>query len=184
MPRRSHGIAGTRGLQFRRSSEERIAHVARHELSLATIRCNVYIYISLKLYRPAVLRFRSTIKLIWLSIRLVCIKADGPTTFSRPRWIVVKAGRTSCIRAHTRNASHRLHCTYLLPVVFSSPDRPVHPCNHPSVLPLSKFKDFIAYVASDRRKLLLSLHQFYILIPMFFPESYENLPNSESLSYR
>jgi hypothetical protein len=76
---------------------------------------------SLKLHRPAVLRFRSTIKFIWLSIRLACIKADGPTTFSRPHWIVVKAGRTSCVRAraHILVTSHRLYCTYVLPVVSS-----------------------------------------------------------------
>lgn len=74
---------------------------------------------------PAVLRFRSTIKLIWLSIRLVCIKADGPTTFSRPHWIVVKAGRTSCVRAHAySSASHRLYCTCTLPVVSSQPVSP------------------------------------------------------------
>lgn len=94
-----------RGLQFRRSSAG-VYRIYCPELSLARDAR----YISLKLRRLAVLRFRSTIKLIWLSIRLVCIKADGPTTFSRPHWIVVKAGRTSCIRAlaHTRDESSSL----------------------------------------------------------------------------
>lgn len=46
---------------------------------------------------------------LWLSIRLVCIRADGPTTFSRSHWIVVKAGRTSCIRA----------CMYMYICIYS-----------------------------------------------------------------
>lgn len=103
---------------------------------------------------PAVLRFRSTIKLIWLSIRLVCIKADGPTTFSRPHWIVVKAGRTSCIRAGARVIVFIVRvctsrCVSSQPVasrswttrIRSRVDRRVRTCVHACVrtLPLSRF---------------------------------------------
>lgn len=118
-------------------------------------------YISLKLHRLAVLRFRSTIKLIWLSIRLVCIKADGPTTFSRPHWIVVKAGRTSCIRAlaHTRDeSSSLLYIRMYFPLcllgwIQTYVDQP-----------LSQFSSQISKKRSSytiHRAVLLSLHQFW-----------------------